>query len=205
MLRFAEEIVLLVLDEKGRKFGDMPRLRLKYALVGGVLMDLALKGRIDTDPERLFVTDPSPLGDDLLDPVLARIVRSTAIHSPHYWIEDTLKFASVIHERSLERLIGSGIMRKEDGGFFRVFQRPHYLVIDDRTIREAKQRIREVLFSVEIPDVRNIVIVSLADACGIFEGLLSSQELKNAAGRIEHVCADGVDLPGYREGGFPSY
>ena len=45
-----------------------------------------------------------------------------------------------------------------------------------------------VLFSGEIPDPRDIVIISLADACGILENLLSSQELKRVAGRIEQVC-----------------
>ena len=77
MLRFAEEIMLLMLDDKGGKFADVPRLWLHYALAGAVLMDLALERRIDTDPKQLVVIDPSPLGDDLLDPVLARIVRST--------------------------------------------------------------------------------------------------------------------------------
>ena len=111
MLRFAEEIMLLVLDDKGGKFADVPMLRLSYALVGGVLMDLALEGRIDTDPEQFVMIDPSPLGDDLLDPVLARIVRSTKTHDTHYWIEETLKHVSAIRERSLARLIERRILR----------------------------------------------------------------------------------------------
>ena len=188
MLRFAEEIMLLVLDDKGGKFADVPILRLSYALAGGVLMDLALEGRIDTDPEQFVVIDPSPLGDDLLDPVLARIVRSTKTRDTHYWIEETLKHVSAIRERSLARLIEHGILRQEDERFLWVFQTRRYPVIDDRTIRDVKMRIKGVLFSDEIPDVRDIVIISLSDACGILESLLSSQEMKGVAGRIEQVC-----------------
>ena len=61
MLRFAEEIMLLLLDDKGGKFADLPAPSVECALAGAVLMDLALEGRIDTDPERLFVVDPTPL------------------------------------------------------------------------------------------------------------------------------------------------
>ncbi len=188
MLRFAEEIMLLVLDDKGGKFADVPMLSLSYAVVGGVLMDLALEGRIDTDPEQFVMIDPSPLGDDLLDPVLARIVRSTKTRDTHYWIEETLKHVSAIRERSLARLIDRGILRQEDDRFLWVFQTRRYPVIDDRTIRDVKLRIKGVLFSDEIPDVRDIVIISLSDGCGILESLLSSQELKSVAGRIEQVC-----------------
>ena len=151
-------------------------------------MDLALEGRIDTDPEQFVMIDPSPLGDDLLDPVLARIVRSTKTRDTHYWIEETLKHVSAIRERSLARLIERGILRQEDDRFLWVFQTRRYPVIDDRTIRDVKLRIKGVLFSDEIPDVRDIVIISLSDGCGILESLLSSQELKSVAGRIEQVC-----------------
>ena len=187
MLRFAEEIMLLMLDDKGGKFADVPRLWLHYALAGAVLMDLALERRIDTDPKQLVVIDPSPLGDDLLDPVLARIVRSTEARDIYYWVEETIRHASAIRECSLARLIERGILRQEDDRFLWVFQTRRYPIIDDRTIREVKLRIMGVLFSDEIPDVRDIVIIALSDACGIFEGLLSSQELQSAAGRIEQV------------------
>ena len=43
MLRFTEEIMLLILDDKGGKFAHVPRLWLHYALAGAVLMDLALE------------------------------------------------------------------------------------------------------------------------------------------------------------------
>jgi Golgi phosphoprotein 3 len=44
-----------------------------------------------------------------------------------------------------------------------------------------------VLFSDTIPDPRDVVIICLADACGIFKGLLSRQELTQASNRIEQV------------------
>ena len=200
MLRFSEEMVLLVLDSTSGRFADVPTLWFRYALAAGVLMDLALEGRIDTDPEKLVVIDSSPLGDDLLDPYLARIVRSSRPRDSHYWIEDTLKFASVIQERSLQRLVERGMLRQEDSRFLWVIQTRRYPVTDNRPVREVKRRITEVLFSAGIPDVRDIVLITLAHVCGIFEGLLSDRELKSAAGRIEQIrkmeliCRDVVKV-----------
>ena len=78
MLRFAEEIMLLLLDDTSGDFAPVSELSLQCALAGAVLMDLALENRIDTDTERLILLDKTPTGDDLLDPTLANIAESTA-------------------------------------------------------------------------------------------------------------------------------
>lgn len=187
MLRFAEEIMLLLLDDKGRTFADVPITSLKYALAGAVLMDLALENRIDTDQERLFVIDSTPLEDDLLDPTLARIVKSTEVHDARYWLEQTVPHTVDIRERSLARLIERGILRQEDDRFLWVFQTRRYPIIDDQTVREVKLRIMGVLLSDEIPDLRDIVLISLSDTCSIFKHLLSNRELRGAAQRIKQI------------------
>ena len=187
MLRFAEEIMLLLLDDKSGRFVDARSVSLEYALAGAVLMDLALEGRIDTDPERLFVIDPTPLEDDLLDPTLIRIVQCPKRRDTRQWIERTAAHAGDIQERSLVHLVERGILRREDDRFMWVFHERRYPMIDNKAVQEVKLRIMGVLFSDEIPDARDIVIISLADACGIFGGILSSRELKGAAQRIAQV------------------
>ena len=187
MLRFSEEVMLLLLNDNGGKFVDVPAPSLDCALAGAVLMDLAMENRIDTDPERLFVTDPAPLDDDLLDPTLERIVASTETHDTGYWIGETAVHADTIHDRSLARLVERGILRQEDDRFMWVFQTRRYPVIDNRTVREVKLRLMGVLFSDEIPDARDILLISLSDVCGIFGSLLSTAELDSAAERIAQV------------------
>ena len=187
MLRFSEEIMLLLLSDNGGKFVDVPAPSLDCALAGAVLMDLALENRIDTDPQRLFVVDPAPLGDDLLDPTLARIVDSEETHDTAHWIRATTDQADAIHDRSLDRLVERGILRREDDRFMWVFKSRRYPVIDDQTIREVKLRLMGVLFSDQIPDARDILLISLSDVCGIFSSLLSSSELDAAAERIGQV------------------
>ena len=187
MLRFSEEVMLLLLNDNGGKFVDVPAPSLDCALAGAVLMDLAMENRIDTDPERLFVVDTTPLDDDLLDPTLERIVASTETHDAAHWIRETTIHADQIHDRSLARLVERGILRQEDDRFMWVFHTRRYPVIDNRTVREVKLRLMGVLFSDEIPDARDILLISLSDVCGIFGSLLSTAELDSAAERIAQV------------------
>lgn len=187
MLRFSEEIMLLLLSDSGGKFVDVPAPSLDCALAGAVLMDLAMENRIDTDPQRLFVVDPTPVGDDLLDPTLARIVASAETQDTAHWIKATSDHAEGIHNQSLDRLVERGILRREDDRFMWVFKSRRYPVVDNKTIREVKLRLMGVLFSDDIPDARDTLLISLSDVCGIFSSLLSSAELDSAAARIVQV------------------
>ena len=187
MLRFAEEIMLLLLDDDGGEFVGAPEWSLKYALAGAVLMDLALENRIDTDLKQLILVDSTPIGDDLLDPTLESIAQTNETHDTRYWIQHASNQADWIRGRALDRLVERGILNRRDHRFLWVFKSRRYPAVDGKADREVKLRIMSVLFSDEIPDPRDIVIVCLADACGIFRELLSGRELEHAAGRIEQV------------------
>ena len=185
MLRFAEEIILLLLDDEGR-FTRLPSWSLHYALAGGVLMDLALENRIDTDLEKLVLIDSTPVGDSLLDPTLADIAAGVESDA-RYWVGRTAARGEDLREEALNRLVIDGVLEKRDDSFLWVFRARRYPSIDGKVEREVKLRIMGVLFSDEIPDPRDIVIIGLADACGIFNELLSARELESASERIDQV------------------
>ena len=186
MLRFVEEIILLLLRDEDGRFVRIPSWSFDYAIAGGVLMDLAMEDRIDTDLETLILVDDTPLGDNLLDPTLADIAGGER-RDARYWVERTAERAHSIREEALSRLEERGILEREDDLFLWVFRSRRYPVVDGKAEREVKLRIMAVLFSDEIPDPRDIVIICLADACGIFNQLLSRQELSRASERIEQV------------------
>ena len=186
-LRFAEEIMLLLLHDHEGKFARVPGWSLDYALAGGVLMDLALENRIDTDLNTLVVLEDAPTGDDLLDPTLDDIAKTEGQHDARFWVERTAGYADDIRERALGRLEERGILERRDDRFLWVFRSRRYPVIDGRAEREVKLRIMGVLFSDVIPEPRDVVIICLADACGILKELLSRREHEQAIARIEQV------------------
>ena len=59
MLSIAEEVLVLMLEyDTGRAKPKLPDDALRNAIGGARLMDLALRHRIDTDLDRLFLIDP---------------------------------------------------------------------------------------------------------------------------------------------------
>ena len=59
MLSIAEEVLVLMLEyDTGRAKPKLPDHGLRNAIGGARLMDLALRHRIDTDLDRLFLIDP---------------------------------------------------------------------------------------------------------------------------------------------------
>ena len=185
MLRFAEELLLLLLSDEG-KFAAVPDLALDYALAGGVLMDLALENRIDTDLEKLVLVDATPVGDSLLDETLADVA-ATDESAPRIWVERTVGRGPAIRAHALSRLIDRGILESRESRFLWLFRTQRYPVVDRSAKNEVKLRIMGVLFSDEIPDPRDVVIICLADTCGIFRELLSKREVGQASARIAQV------------------
>ena len=200
-LRVVEEFLLLVLDaDHGDIRHSFPRPSRAVAFAGAALMDLALERRIRTDlwrPEMLAVSDPTPLGSDLLDPILAEIVRDgETTHEIAFWVTHLAEHSDEIRERALARLIGRGILEAETSGEVYlsadVSRARRYSTGDDRTTEEVQLRIMRTLFSDDIPDPRDIIIVSLASASGVFESMLSRDELAQVRERIDAIS--GLDL-----------
>ena len=187
MMRLAEEFLLLIRDEDGA-LSRAPEWLVRYALGGAVLMDLALENRIDTDTERLFLIDSAPVGDPLLDPMLVEIAEAGRPHDALYWVEHATHRADEIREIALTRLVSDGVLKVSDDRFLRIFGKRRYTLADDGVECELFGRIREVLLTDTIPEPRDIVIVALADGCGLIRHVLSTDELAGAAARIELVC-----------------
>ena len=193
MLRFAEEILLLILDnEEGDVTSSLPPHSLDRVLAGAILMDLALENRIDTDPDQLMLIDPTPVGDELLDPVLAEIARESRPFPIAHWIEHAAIRGDDIRRKALVRLVDRGILSSDDFTLFflshRVSRSKRYPVVDGRASEEVNFRIMRLLFSDDIPDPRDIVIVGLAAACGLFKFILSREELSEVQPRIDQIA-----------------
>lgn len=186
MLTFSEEIMVLLLHDENGTFLPVGEYTLNRALAGAVLMDLAFANRIDTDPERLTVTDSAPTGTPALDRVLNRIAGEEEVHDTRTWIETlSADEAGAIKEAALDSLVARGILERREEKFLWVFRSRRYPMIDGKAEREAKKRIADVLFTDEIPHPRDVALICLADACGILRAVFDEREIKRVAPRIE--------------------
>jgi len=187
MLTVAEDMLLLVLDDESGTFITEPDVNINYALAGAALMDLALKGRIEADAERLFVLDAAPTGDAVQDDVLGRIAAADEVHGADYWVAEIGQKGAELRDRLLDRLVERGILKRVDEKLLWVFETRRYPMVDGREEREVKRRIMDTLLSDDEPRREDAVIVALADACNLFHQLLSERELDRLRPRIEQI------------------
>ena len=190
MLTFAEEILLLSLDDEGELL-PVPESTMASVLVGAVLMDLAFARRVDTDPERLMVIDSGPTGNAMLDRVLKRVADmglGGARRDARAVVEMLSgSEAEAIREEALSGLVNRGILERRDEKLLWVLSSRRHPVVDGRAEREVKLRIVDVLLSDVPPDPRDVALICLADVCGLVGEILSKREVERAAPRIEQL------------------
>jgi hypothetical protein len=200
MLTCAEELLLLAHDEKTGQFANLQELLLNTALAGAVLMDLALLNRVDTDVSSFMVLDRSPTGEALLDFALAAIGRLPAKARTPEVVDALRSQGGELDRLAIARLIERGILKEREGRILWVFETRRYPLIDGKELQEVKRRIANILLSDEIPDPRDIVIIALAQPCGLLRRVFSESELKSAQKRIDQIAK--LDLIGQAMSGM---
>lgn len=197
-ISLAEELILLMLNERSGYLEMVPGWDFSCVMAGAVIADLALVGRIDTDLESLYVIDPSPTGDSLLDPTLKEIAASKETSDAQFWIEKNTSRCDEIVGVTLERLVERGILDYESGGFWRlshgVSRSGSYPTSHSDVSKEAKARILSTILDDAIPDPRDAILVALMHSCDGFKLVLEPEDYEEKLEHIEVIAK--LDLVG---------
>ncbi len=187
MLTLAEDIILLLLDDDTGKLASIDLMTLNYAMAGAVLMDLALRNKIDNDLESLIVADSTPTGLQMLDTYLDKISSENKENNTRYWLTELSNYGEDIVDSALNMLVEKKILKTEEKKILWVIATRVYPMIDDKEEKEVKRRIIDLLMSDEIPTPQDVVLVSLMDTCSLFTMILSSKEVEKLSSRIEQI------------------
>jgi len=187
MLTLAEDIILLLLDDDTGKLASIDLMTLNYAMAGAVLMDLALRNKIDNDLESLIVADSTPTGLQMLDTYLDKISSENKENNTRYWLTELSNYGEDIVDSALNMLVEKKILKTEEKKILWVIGTRVYPMIDDKEEKEVKRRIIHLLMSDEIPTPQDVVLVSLMDTCSLFTMILSRKEVEKLSSRIEQI------------------
>ncbi len=194
MLTFAEELFLLALDDARGMIKPLSASAFDYALAGAVLMELAVRNCIDTDEKTLRLICAASTGDRLLDDALADISQQPEPQPSAYWLKHFADQSQRIQERVLTRLIDKQILKQVNRRILWVFEVRRYPLQDDREIKEVRARLHDLLLTDEIPDAREVVLISLGKACRLLDDLFAPAELERAQARMATLAR--LDLIG---------
>ena len=196
-LSLLDELILALLNEESGYFRQVPGWDLNCAVVGGVLAELSLMSRVDTDMDSLILLDDSETGDPALDPILEEIAAEPTQRNAQYWIERLAPRAETVIDLTLERLVYLKILQHHDGDFWSlarsVWQTELYNSSGEGTAAEhVKTRISRAIFNNEIPDPRDVIIICLINTCDVLRFIFELDE--ESEKRVESISK--MDLIG---------
>ncbi len=184
MLTMLEEVVLLAVDEKTGRVRSTREFGTTYALVGAVFFDLALARKIDTDTEEIQIVDRTPTGNPILDRVLTRMAARPDLKTVAEWIEEMFLQRDDLEGEALKSLTDRGVLRHEQSKLLWVIDIERFPMLDNKPQQHVKLRLANAILGDDIPDTRDIMLVSIADQCGLLGYVLSDVELENRKDRI---------------------
>jgi hypothetical protein len=191
-LTLQEQVLLLCLDDQTGKFESR---WIDEGLSAAALGELLLRGRIALDPVGLLhIADPTPVGDDGLDPALARIGRSGASLSVGHWI-GALRDSALLNAVLIPGLIRRGVLRKEGQRFLFIFSQTTYPTLSAAPEQALRQQIRDSLTTTAPADAQMAALLAILsrmqdapeEPVGALRVLLSEAEQSLYQTRVEEI------------------
>ncbi len=136
-LSFLQKIVLLALDDKGW-FGASEH-KVKFGLVGAILFELYMKGRIRFENDEITVINAKSTEDVLLDRVLNLIKTGKKDRNLRSWIQRIVNTKLLLRKTVLKQLIQQKILGKEEYRLMVVLYQTKFPLLEP----DLKTRVRE--------------------------------------------------------------
>lgn len=195
ILTIPEELFMLTINSKKGRRAFLQSKKFDVLLSAAILMELALENRIDSDLIHIIPDRAEPTGHPMLDEALQEILLSAEPKKINSWIVNFAGKGTHFREMLVFELLETGLIRMEREYVFLGFSSAKYpILVQDKEVVEVKTRIRSLIFSNDLPDLRDVVIVSLAWYGGILDLILSSGEIEQYQSRIEQLAS--MDLIG---------
>ncbi|MHC1708777.1 MAG: GPP34 family phosphoprotein [Bacteroidales bacterium] len=195
LLTVPEELFLLTVNDKTGRRAFLKSKKFDILLSAAILMDLALHNCIDSDLEYIIPDRPEPTGHELLDEPLKQIQESTDQQKIGWWLIKLAENGVHYRETLVNGLLQKGLIRMEKEHVFLGFTTSKYpILINNKEIVEIKSRLKALIFSNDLPDFRDVVIISIAWYGGLLHLILTEKEILTYHKRIEQLAR--MDLIG---------
>ena len=188
-LSLAEELLLITLDdESGKLLDSIKPFSFNIAIAASLIMELSLKGKLDTDAKKLFVVSSEVTGDAILDQALTTIVAEKNLLPTSEWLNIFSQYGDALSDQIIASLVSKGVLQVVEKRLLWVLKTRAYPATSGIEAREVRSRIMALLNSDEIPNPSDALLIGLLRATGIMNRLLSTSELLRLQNRIDQIA-----------------
>lgn len=181
-LALPDGLLLLALDdERGTRAHST---ELEPGLAGAVLVDLALRGRLDADGKILHVVDPSPTGDAVLDTALATIARESRPRTAQHWVG---KLQKGVRQEVSDRLVAAGTLRRDEKKVLWVFPVTRLPAGNPAPETAVRARLDDAVLRGVTPDERTAALAALVHATGLGRAVFPEADRRAVTTRLAEL------------------
>ena len=186
-LRIYEKAMLLILKDQE---GTVGISFYNYALAGAILSELFLEERLIAEGKHhtLIVSDPTPVGDELLDECLGLIGASPKERAAQHWISHIAGIKD-LKDRIARRLCQRDILREDEDKVLLFFTRKIYPEVDPEPEQALIAELEEAIFT-DTDEItpHTAALVSLGNSVGLLDSTFDRKELKERKERLEAIA-----------------
>lgn len=188
MLTLFEQLFLVAIHEtKGTYIGSTID-RLKPGLIGAVLMELAVLGKIQvTENHRIQLLNHDPTKDEILDDVVESLKEADKGRKISFWINTLSAKTDKYRRQIIKKLVRKGVVTQEDDHLLWVIPSP--LQPESRSSAKyvINKRMREIVLAQVDVEQRDMVLLCLVRACGLLDLVYLADESKFASRTISKM------------------
>ncbi len=188
-LDLLEEFLLIALDDDKGGF-VIGSTALHYGFGGAVLLELALRNKIEIDGEKVILKDDCMETEPALNKAIEMLDEGET-RKVKYWIETFAKKAGDFKEDTLQRLINKGILSKEEHKILWIIPTQKYPTHNMNPEMKVRERLEDVVQRGKKAEPRDVMLLSLIDATDLTkEAFRKAEDYKKIKARLSEVTKD---------------
>jgi golgi phosphoprotein 3 len=191
MQYLSQDLILLALNPETGKTRFSFYAALEYGLVGSLLLDLVLQGKLEIDNDnRVIGAISGNTGDEFLDRHLNEVLASSRPRTARFWITRWRRRYRWFQPVVLQNLVDLGVLERQEQRILGLFPTQRYFLTDESIQREIVQQVRAAVLEGIGLDSRMAALISLMQASHLTDAVFRPEERPEARSRIRAIAEE---------------
>jgi golgi phosphoprotein 3 len=189
MQYLSQDLILLALNPETGKTRFSWYAALEYGLVGSLLLDLVLQGKLEIDNDnRVIGAISGNTGDEFLDRHLNEVLASSRPRTARFWITRWRRRYRWFQPVVLQNLVDLGVLERQEQRILGLFPTQRYFLTDESIQRQIVQQVRVAVLEGIGLDSRMVALISLMQASHLTDAVFRPEERPEARSRIKAIA-----------------
>jgi len=188
MQYLSQDLILLALNPQTGKTRFSWYAALEYGLVGSLLLDLVLRGKLEIDNDnRVIGATAGNTGDEFLDRHLNEVLASSRPRTARFWVTRWRRRYRWFQPIMLQNLVDLGVLERQEQRILGLFPTQRYFLTDESIQREIVQQVRAAVLEGTGLNSRMTALISLMQASHLTDAVFRPEERPEARLQIKAI------------------